>query len=80
MVDFCRGAEEKITVCTILKAQEIQKTEGPVNVTEYYILLNPMEWILPTRVTDETFRGIMNVQKAMPLGTPTDDIEKALVS
>lgn len=39
-----------------------------------------MESIFSPRLPDETYRGIMNVQKAMNVKMPIDEVEKALVS
>lgn len=42
--------------------------------------LDGYEAALSTRLSDETFRGIINFQRATIPGTPIDEIEKALVS
>lgn len=44
------------------------------------IELKVVELILSSRLNDETFRGIMNLEKAFILKAPIDEIKKALVS
>lgn len=45
---------------------------------EYYSKM--VESILSLRLPDETFRGQLNIFKAIIPNTPKDEIEKALVS
>lgn len=42
--------------------------------------LEELEFIFPVRLTDETFRGIMNFIGATEVGTTRDQMLKALVS
>lgn len=42
--------------------------------------IKSIDLLLATRLTDERFRGIIDFQKAVVFETPTDEIQKALVS
>lgn len=41
--------------------------------------LKDVDLILSTRLKDETYRGIINFEKAIFLKTPIDEIQKAMV-
>lgn len=43
-------------------------------------LIETSESIFSIRLPDETFRGVINFLRAIIPGTPTDEIEQALVS
>lgn len=68
MDDF-RGVASKIDACTVAK-----------NLRRQQINFETLENGLLTRLSDETFRGIMNFIKAAEIDTPMDHIQKALVS
>lgn len=76
------GDKSKIDSCMI--------KESPGNWENYWTAwhntrefmehkLQLLETILPTRLPDETFRGILNFKRATIPDTPIDEIEKALV-
>lgn len=68
------GDKSKITAC---KIQEGSPEQFSSEMTE--LRLQVLETIMPTRLTEEVFRGILNFEKATIPGTPTNEIEKALV-
>lgn len=76
------GNETKITACILKENQNNPDIWGQdFDIERYIALVEPMEeWILPARLTDETFRGILNLFIAIMPGTPVDEIENALVS
>lgn len=76
------GDRSKINACMI--------KEMPKNWERYWEVwygsrsylehdLQQLESILPIRLPDETFRGILNFKRATIPDTPIDEIEKALV-
>lgn len=42
--------------------------------------LKIVELVLSSRLTDETYHGIMNLEKAIILKAPNEEIQKSLVS
>lgn len=78
-----QGDRAKIDACTMQKQRGMYEHQGmPPRVSTYFMqeLLEILESVLPTRLTDETFRGIMNFIKATKSDTTMDQIQKALVS
>lgn len=64
-----RGEQTKINACMV---------ENHAMIIDNFDLLKD---VFPTRLSDETFRGIMNFFEAFKLSdTSTDQIQKALVS
>lgn len=60
---------------------DVTSTYGRILSMEYLeIEMKNVESILSTRLTDETFRRIINFQKAVILETPIHEIQKALVN
>lgn len=78
-----QGNRTKIDACTMQQQRGMYEHQGlPWYIPTGYMqnLLEIMESILPTRLTDETFRGIMNFIRATKTDATTDQIQKALVS
>lgn len=75
------GDKSKIDACMI-KENPGDWQGLPANSRMEYMesILQQLEYYLSTRVPDDTFRGIINFEKATVPDTPIDDIEKALVS
>lgn len=79
-----QGTDSKIDACRI-KANPGNWTDywkTWMNAREYLEgeVLKVLESMLSTRLTDETYRGLVNFLRATIPDTPIDDIEKALVS
>lgn len=68
------GVESKVNACMVKKNNRKWPGCRDMMSTEQ------LESILLTRLSDETFRGLMNFEKATIPGTPINEIEKALVS
>lgn len=78
-----QGDRAKIDACTMQKQRGMYEHQGtPPRVSTDFMqdLLEMLESILPTRLTDETFRGIMNFINATKADTTMHQIQKALVS
>lgn len=74
------GNESKIHACMI-KESPVNWDDGMRFTKEYMeYQLQGLESMLATRLTDETFRGIINFKRATIPDTPIDDMKKALVS
>lgn len=54
--------------------------QGYLGIKFVTIDLEQFESILPTRLSNKTFNGILNFMKATNIGSTTDQIQKALVS
>lgn len=67
-------------VYSIIKDGEVITHDGHIyrNIIGHQLM--DSELVLSTRLTDETFRGIVNFQKATILETPIEEIQTALVS
>lgn len=74
MIEF-DGDRSKITTC---KIQEGSPEQFSTEFTE--LRLQVLETIMPTRLSEDTFRGILNFERATIPNTPKGEIEKALVS
>lgn len=78
-----QGDQSKIDPCTM--EENLGKWEHswgtPRDPNGYVSIdLEQTENVLPVRLTDETFRGIMNFLEATKKGASTDQIQKALVN
>lgn len=77
------GDRSKIKSCTMEQSLGIYEDQWIKPIDPWGDMLSeldPLESILSTRLTDKTFRGIMNFIKATKVGTTTDQIQMALVS
>lgn len=72
------GDKSKINACKIKEDSEYLTEQLPSEFVKHQ--LKGLEVILPTRLSDETSRGILNIARATPSNTAIDEIEKALVS
>lgn len=63
----------KIDACVIKNSEEHEGYQVEIDITS-------VESVLSTRVSNETFSGIINVMKAFLLDATKSEIEKALVS
>lgn len=74
------GNETKINACMIRENPVLWEKE--IHYTKEFTenLLAGLESMLSTRLSDETFRGIINFERATITGTPISAVEKALVS
>lgn len=77
-----QGDRSKIDVCTMQKRLGMYERQGmhpliPMDLIQ--TLSEQLESILPTRLPDETFRGIMDFINATKADTSMDQIRKALV-
>lgn len=60
---------------------DVTSTYGRILSKEYLeIEMKNVETVLSTRLSDETFRDIINFQKAIFLKMPINEIRKALVN
>lgn len=75
MAEF-HGDKSKIDACMVLQERANKKLTK--DEFEYYSAT--VEPVLSVRLPDETFRGLINFTKIVIRNTPTDEIEKALVS
>lgn len=74
------GNESKIDACMV-KENPVVWEIGMRFTTEFMeYQLQGLESMLSTRLSNETIRGIISFKRATIPGTPTDEIEKALVS
>lgn len=71
MIYECGGDKFKIHAC-IIKDRNFP-------IYNMQSLLHQLESIFPTRLPDETFRGIINFMEVIILKPSIDEIEKALV-
>lgn len=77
-----QGDRSKIDACTMQNSLGMYEHKGlhPLMPRDYMQnLLEQIESILPTRLTDETFRGIMDFINATKAGASMDQIREALV-
>lgn len=78
-----QGDQSKINACTMEKKLKILKQDwSSMKYLRRDIDINVerMEYILPTRLADETFSGMMNFIKVAKDDASTDQFQKALVS
>lgn len=77
-----QGKESEISVCTMEKNQgnwPIADNDPKGYLSIDVINMDQLEYILPARLLNETFSGIMNFIKATQKGTSRDQTQTALV-
>lgn len=82
LIERFQGDQPKISVCYMQKQLQILENDSEMKYRKRAIDINleRMEYILPIRLTDETFSGMMNFIKASKVGTSIGEIQKAVVS
>lgn len=82
LVKVFHGDKSKITACAIIKLNQENRENWRHDEVEKFKseIIEPMEYTLPTRLADESFQGMMNIEKMIIPDTTIVEIEKALVS